>query len=143
MNDGGVEITDETELEREDIRTINTMLNQQSVYVSDFMASLYNDNPPSILGKAAQWFNGSIMPFYYAGLKASGDNPMMEFVGTDGAKPCRECAALKGQRHRLLDWIERGFNPPDGANISCSAGHNCQHTLERVRGRARGNWVVV
>lgn len=141
MNDGGVEI-DESELEREDTRTINRLLSGQGAYVSDFMATVFDGDVSDLVaeGKPEQWFNGSIMPFYYAGLQASGDDPMMEFVGEMGKETCDDCPRLFGQRHRLSRWIEKGFNPPNGINLQCSPGLHCRHTLIRVRGRERGGW---
>lgn len=142
LADGGVEITDSSELERDDLRTINGMLNTQSGYVNDFMGTVFDgDVSDTVLeGKATQWFNGSIFPFYTAGLTASGANPMMEFSGDDGKESCPDCVRLKEQRHRLKDWIDRGFDPPNGINLDCHDGHNCHHQLVRVRGRERGGW---
>lgn len=141
MNDGGVEI-DESELEREDTRAINRLLSEQGAYVSDFMATVFDGDVSDLVaeGKPEQWFNGSIMPFYYAGLQASGNDPMMEFVGEMGKETCDDCPRLFGQRHRLSRWIEKGFNPPNGINLQCSPGLHCRHTLIRVRGRERGGW---
>lgn len=141
MIDGGVEI-DESELEREDTRTINRLLSDQGTYVSDFMATVFDGDVSDLVaeGKPEQWFNGSIMPFYYAGLQASGDDPMMEFIGEMGKETCDDCPRLFGQRHRLSRWIEKGFNPPNGINLQCSPGLHCRHTLQRVRGRERGSW---
>lgn len=142
MNDGGVEIN-ESELESADRRAINRLLSGQAGYISDFMATVFSENGVSdalASGKATQWFNGSVMPFYYEGLQQSGDDPMMEFVGEDGHETCNDCPRLKGQRHRFSKWVEKGLNPPNGVNLECSPGKHCKHYLERVRGRARGSW---
>lgn len=143
LSDGGVEIANVNELERDDLRTINSLLASQRAFVGDFMGTVYSEDGISDAaanGKATQWFNGSILPFYQAGLTASGANPMMEFTGDDGKESCPDCVRLKEQRHRLRDWVDRGFDPPNGINLDCHDGHHCKHTLVRVRGRERGSW---
>lgn len=143
LSDGGVEISSPDELERDDQRMVEKMLNAQGVFVNDLMATVYSDdgitNAQADI-KSQQWFSGSVLPFYQAGLQASGIDPMMEFVGDDGKESCEDCKRLKGQRHRLSDWVDRGFDPPNGDNLACHDGHLCQHRLEKVRGRERGSW---
>lgn len=142
LADGGVD-TEDGELDSADKRTINRLLNEQAAYVGDLMKRVYSDDGVSdelAAQKAEQWFARSIMPFHTAGLAASGSNPMMEFGGKDGVESCDDCPRLKGQRHRLETWIEKGYVPPYGANLGCADGGHCLHTLFQVAGRERGGW---
>jgi hypothetical protein len=92
-------------------------------------------------GKAQQWWNGSIAPYYEAGILSANANQMMEFVGDDGEKSCVTCRKLKGQRHRAKDIKRKGFEKEAGnTNFVCEC-HKCLHEWRPVKGRARGNWL--
>lgn len=86
--------------------------------------------------KAEQWFNKSITPFYYAGLKSGGDNGLFEWTLGNTEEHCTDCLRLNGQRHRLKDWRRQGWQP-QGDMLECG-GWKCDCRFRRVTGRARG-----
>lgn len=142
LSEGGVDVG-EDELDREDQRSIARLLAEQGGYINDFMKRVYQDGISDALAeqKAEQWFARSIEPFHAAGLLAANENMLVEFAGEDGEESCAECQLLKGQRHRLGQFYERGLVPPFGHGLSCADGGHCLHKLVQVSGRPRGNWL--
>ncbi len=74
---------------------------------------------------------------------SAGENPMMEFVGPFGKKPCATCKHLFGQRHRFNVWEGNGLGMVGGSfvgqNTICGKGGHCKHGIVTVIGRARGS----
>jgi phage portal protein BeeE len=140
---GGVIYAPGEALPSDDRKIVNLMVSQASPHVTELGNTLFNKDgitdPQSAL-KPAQWWGTTIVPFYDAGLRSSGMDPMMEFVGNDGAESCSDCQRLKGQRHRHSDWVEKGYAPPYGDNLDCSGGGLCEHYLRPVSATERGNW---
>lgn len=123
---------------------IATHVRAQSEFVSALGTVLYKDETTpsqSVLDqKAAMWFTRSVMPMYFAGFSSANGNQLMEFTGDDGAESCPDCQRMKGQRHRLKDWIRKQLQPGiDGHNFECG-GWQCKHLLVPVSGKAKGNW---
>ena len=143
LRDVGIDIEGDAELDRDDRRTINKMLGEQTAYVSNLFARVYgvgiSDGVAEL--KSQQWFARSVLPFYEAGRLSGNENMLVEFGGIDGEESCDVCPKLKGQRHRLVEFHDRGFVPPYGAGLPCSAGGHCKHTLTQVSGKPRGTWV--
>lgn len=137
LSDGGVKAPPTNS----ELSEINGMVRDQSAYVTGMMDALYQDGltETEIQGKPDMWFRGSILNFYHQGLLASGDDPLMKFSGSDGAESCPDCKRLKGQVHRLSEYIERNYVPKPGADFECG-GYNCEHGLVRATGEAKGNW---
>lgn len=138
--DGGV--TD-GEPDDEDLITIAELIRDASPFISDLTDDLINGDGISD-AQAAQrtlmWWNKTIKPFYNEGLVSASKNAMHEFAGDDGEESCETCKRLKGQRHRLKDWIRKALQPGiDTDNFDCN-GFQCHHELVRVFGKARGRW---
>lgn len=140
LNAGGVE-TDE--LDTDDKTTLATLLAAQSPYVSNVANEIFNSDggfkgSPDF--RASLWVAKTLEPFYYAGLQSADQNGMYKFVGTDGDESCSTCKKLKGQVHRLKDWVRKKLVPRvDTENFECG-GWQCQHYLEKTDEKAQGNW---
>lgn len=138
LTDGGI---DEPVLSDEDKDTVATMLAEQSQYVSGLADVLFKGDGISDAEAAqrpAMWWNKSINPFYQAGLASADKDGLYEWVYGD-TEHCADCVKLNGQRHRMKDYIKRGWLPQADA-LACH-GFNCKCKLVKVAGRARGNWL--
>jgi len=138
MRDAGVQ-DDPDEQEQAEIAGL---IGAQSGFVSDLTSAMIKDGISDALaaGKARLWFNGSIMPFYNAGLQSANANLMLEFGGEDGEESCRDCQRLKGQRHRVKAWKSRNLMIPMIGQATECEGWNCQHRLIPVNAKARGKF---
>lgn len=56
-------------------------------------------------------------------------NKMLTFDGDDGEHSCKDCTALKGQRHKASWWISHDYVPPSGSGLECAPGGHCEHFL--------------
>jgi len=140
LKEAGVE---DAEMDEDDMAKFLSILAEQNRYITDLNTSLdeaggISDAEAAL--KATQWFNGSIMPFRDAGRLSADQNGNYEFVGDDGTESCIDCKRLKGQIHRLREWMRRKMNPPYGENLACSGGKHCKHLLVRVNAKAVGNF---
>lgn len=141
LADGGVEVGEDG-LDEDAQSTIASWLSKQSVYVTDFANTLYSDTPgvqdPS--AKAVLWANKSLDEVYMDGVADADRNGLYEFVGHDGEESCKTCSRLKGQKHRLSEWIRKRLRPKiDTDNFECG-GWRCEHTLAKTKGKAQGRW---
>lgn len=138
MAAGGVE----DDPDNEDNVAIRSLVSDANSYVSGFVDTLYgagiSDAQAAL--KAGQWWRGSIMPAYNAGLLSANGNLMMEFGGEDGDEICSTCQKLKGQRHRFKHWKARNLDVPHIGQATECGGWKCLHKLIPVTGRAKGSW---
>lgn len=88
-------------------------------------------------GKAAQWYNKSINPFFQAGLLSADSNSMYEWA-VGATEHCTTCIGFNGQRHRLRAWERNGLMPQSDG-LECK-GFNCKCTLNKVKAKARGKF---
>ena len=143
LNAGGV---DTDTLDDDDKTTLATLLAAQSPYVSNVASEIFNSDggfKGSPTFRASLWVAKTLEPFYYAGLQSADKNGMYEFVGEDGKESCIACQKLKGQVHRLKDWIRKELVPRVNTdNFECG-GWQCQHYLEKTDAKASGNWKMV
>lgn len=143
LNAGGV-ATDE--LDADDKTTLATLLAAQSPYVTNVANEIFNSDggfKGSPTFRASLWVAKTLEPFYYAGLASADKNGMYGFVGEDGEESCNACQKLKGQVHRLKDWIRKELVPRvNTENFECG-GWQCQHYLEKTDAKASGNWKMV
>ena len=139
LTDAGV-LDDPTDEEQ---ATIQGLIRESSKFVGNLTKVLITDDgitDVQAAGKAAMWFNRSMIGFYYEGFESGARNQMMLFSGSAGKDGCNTCKRLDGQRHRMKDWSKKKLRPKvDGHNYDCG-GHNCKHTLVPVAARARGKW---
>lgn len=141
LEDGGV---DKDALDEDDLRTIADDNVADSVYVSNLANEVYSE--AGLVGtaqeRAALWIS-SLNRFYYHGIDSADKNGMYKFVGDDGVENCRTCKALKGQVHRMKDWMRKQLVPGlDHDNFECGTWEpNCAHYLEKTTDKAQGNWV--
>lgn len=139
LADGGVS-AEPNEAEQE---IIAEHIAAQSAYVTNLGQHLFKDEKVTremADQKPQMWWNKSIKPMYTAGFASAAANQMMEFGGEDGQESCPDCVRLKGQRHRMKDWVRKQLVPgQDTDNFQCG-GWQCEHRLIPVSGRARGTW---
>lgn len=117
-------------------------LADQSDYVTRFANELFKQGltPDEVSNRAEMWANKSLEGPYNAGLTSADKNGLYEFVGDDGAESCKTCQRLRGQRHRLKDWHKKKLIPRrDTKSFECG-GWRCMHRLQRVTGKAQGDW---
>lgn len=117
-------------------------LADQSAYVTRFADEVFKQGltPVEAQSRAEVWANKSLEAPYNEGLRSADKNGLYEFVGDDGAENCETCRRLKGQRHRLRDWDRKKLIPRRDTTSFVCGGWRCRHTLQRVTGKARGNW---
>lgn len=142
LQDGGV---DTEELDEDDKVTFATLLAQQSPYVTNVASEIYNSDggfKGSPTFRASLWVAKTLEPFYYAGLASADKNGMYKFVGEDGDESCKTCQKLKGQVHRLKDWIRKELVPRVNTDQYECGGWQCQHFLEKSDEKAQGNWKM-
>lgn len=139
LQDGGV---DPEEMTDDDRQTVNELISDQSRYVTQFGAVLFDSKAISdaeAQQKPAMWYNRSIHPFYQQGELSADQNGMREWVLGRTEEHCSTCSAANTQRHRLKSWHARGILPKNNgfADLECG-GFNCECRLVPIRGRARG-----
>lgn len=139
---GGV---DPDELDEDDLRLIADYNVWDSQYVTNLVNELYSESglQGSVDYRASLWVSTTNRA-YYGGTASADANGMYEFVGDDGAENCSTCRKLKGQIHRMKDWIRKALVPGiNHENFECGTWEpNCAHFLERREGaKARGAWV--
>lgn len=132
LEDGGVEAT---ALEGADSDTYASILAAQSAYVTDARAGI-TDFGGDAEARAQMWGNKSLQLFYDAGLMSSDKNGMYEWVYGD-TEHCADCRRLNGQKHRLKEWSDHVM--PKSSDLECH-GYNCQCTLKKTTGRAKGSY---
>ncbi len=141
LEDGGV---DKGELDEDDLRVIADDNVADSVYVSNLVNEIFSAAgiKETAEARAALWIS-TLNRFYYDGIASADKNGMYEFVGDDGVENCRTCKKLKGQKHRMKDWVKKQLIPgKDHDSFECGSWEpHCQHYLEKTTGKARGNWV--
>lgn len=140
LADGGVEVD---ELDEDDQRTVANWLAEQSKFVTNALDSIYRRgaviDPEQ---RALLWTRKSLQTIYLAGVASADKNGLYEFAGPDGQESCSTCRALKGQVHRMKDWVKKRFRPQvDTENFECG-GWRCEHFLRKTTGRAHGRWPV-
>lgn len=137
--DGGV--TDAT-TDDDDLRTIDSLIKQQSGFVSSLANDVYGMgiSEADAVQRPAMWFNGSIGPFYTAGLGSADANGMYEWVLGQTEEHCPDCLRLDGQVHRLRDWIRRNLKAGTvGQDTKCK-GFHCDCDLVKTSARAKGGF---
>lgn len=139
LEDAGVDDTPDEDEQAE----INSLLSAQSSFVSGLTTAMINEGitPAQADGKAQLWFNGSVSPFYSAGLLAGNKNIMLQFQLGDTEDHCPDCPRLNKQIHRAKDWKKRNLDgiPRVGQATTCG-GWRCRCQLVPVTGKASGSW---
>lgn len=139
LMDGGVA---DGQMDDEDRTRVALLLSDQSAYVRAFVNTLYDKEvaltDAVAAHKPAQWYGGSIQPFYDAGRLSADRNGNYECTGPADDQSCDTCAAAAGQVHRLKVWAAHDMLFPHGSSIICSPGKLCRHTLQRTDQPARG-----
>jgi HK97 family phage portal protein len=140
LRDGGLE-DDEAELSAEDKQAIAEHLASQSAYVTGLADTLFKGDGVTdmqAVGKAAQWWNGSVYPSYLKGLEAAGNDPLVEWVIDSAKENCETCLSLSGMRQRLSTFTGAGFYP-NSDKLVCGAGKQCGCKFAPAKGKRRGN----
>lgn len=137
LADGGVEVE---ALDEDDNQTLVTWLAQQSEFVTNFLNKAFDGTTFNAEDRAIMWTRKSLQAIYLEGVASADKNGLYEFYGPDGEESCSTCVALKGQKHRLKEWIKQQFRPQvDTDKFECG-GWRCEHDLRKTTGRARGRW---
>ena len=138
LADGGVAVDS---LSEDDRASFNTILVEQSGYVSGLADVVYGDavTLQNFEARAKMWANKSLRAFYQAGVLSADRNGMYEWRLGATEEHCKTCKALDGQIHRYSTYMKSGMKP-GSENLACH-GDNCDCKLKRKRGknvRARG-----
>lgn len=137
LADGGVEVE---ALDEEDARTLAGWLAEQSEFVTNFLNKAFDGATFDAEDRAIMWTRKSLQAIYLEGVASADKNGLYEFYGPDGEESCSTCTTLKGQKHRLKEWIKKQFRPQvDTNNFECG-GWRCEHDLRKTTGQARGRW---
>lgn len=129
---GGVE-----ELDADDQAAVAQLTLEQSVFVTAFANAIFDGAGYTPEARAAIWYNKSINPFYYAGLRSADRNGLYEWVLGD-TEHCDDCLRLAGQKHRYRDWYRKGLIPQ--ASILQCGGFQCRCRLVKTTGAAVGSF---
>lgn len=141
LEHGGV---DPSQLDDDDRAVIAEDNIRDSAYVTDLVNEIYSE--AGLKGtpeeRAPLWIS-TINRFYYDGIASADKNGMYKFVGDDGVENCTTCHDLKGQVHRMKDWVLHELRPGlDHHNFECGSWEpNCAHYLEKTDERAKGSWA--
>lgn len=141
LEDGGVYVAEDEPLQGDDLAEVNRLNAEQSTYVTNFGATLFDKKAISdvaAMRKPAMWYNKSIHPFYLAGLASADRNGMYEWILGNTEDHCSDCLRLMGQRHRLRDWQRKGWIPK-AEKLECN-GFECDCKLQKTPGRAQGSF---
>ncbi len=133
LEEGGVE----EGMSDEDRSTTNSLIAEQSSYVTDFADRLFDGSEATPEARASAWFQKSVYPFYLAGLQSSDSDGLYEWVYGD-TEHCADCQRLNGQKHRMSEWMDSGWLPKS-SELECH-GDNCSCELVKARGRASGEY---
>lgn len=140
--EGGV---DSGELDEDDLLKIADDNVWDSQHVTDLVNEIFSAG--GLIGdamiRASLWIS-TLNRFYYDGLASADRNGMYEFTGDDGNESCHQCKTLKGQIHRMKDWVNKKLRPGlDHESFDCGTWEpNCSHYLEKRPGaKARGSWL--
>lgn len=140
LREGGV---DPEDIGASDLGRIQELTIEQSPYVTRMLSVVYDSglSPDQIAQKSGMWFNGSVRPFYTAGLMSADRNGYYEWELGSTEKHCDDCPRLDGQIHRLKDWMARNLIAGTvGQDTKCQ-GYNCDCKQHKRRGvRARGRY---
>ncbi len=136
LEEGGVE---DRELSDDDFDTFSTWLAEQSMFVTELSQRIYQTEEVVDPERSAEmWANKSLQRSFDLGRLSADANGLYEFFGPVVEKSCRHCRVLKGQRHRLKDYIRTGWLPKSD-RLDCG-GFNCVDQLVRIEGKARGRF---
>jgi len=136
LEEGGVK---DRELSDDDFDTFSTWLAEQSMFVADTSQRIFKSDEavnPDI--SAERWANKSLQRSFDLGRLSADANGMYEFVGPVKPGSCRHCKVLKGQRHRLKDYIRTGWLPKSD-KLDCG-GFNCVDKLVKTDGTTHGRF---
>lgn len=140
LEHGGV---DPSEMDDDDLRIIADDNVKDSQYVTDLVNEIYSEGglKGTPEGRAPLWSN-TMNRFYYDGIASADKNGMYIFTGDDGVESCADCQRLKGQKHRMKDWVKNKLRPGlDHENFICGSWEpHCAHYLEKTTGKAKGSW---
>lgn len=137
FSDGGGQIS---QMSPEDRQWILDRMQIELSYVDSLFASLRalrkeleGASGPEMVAavlKHAYGYAKSLDAVYSEGKARGGDDDLMlTLLGPDGMESCATCQRLKGQRHPLKWWRERGLIPTQGnRNYDCGVWL-CEHRL--------------
>ena len=137
--DGGIP---DAQMTLQDFRALSNMFTRQKQYASKFVQKALADGltDTQVAGKAKEWFNGSIMPFFYEGQKNGKDNPNEIWDMDESKENCDSCKRLNGQVHRRSTWNAKGLYP-NSMKLDCGAGKRCGCERSPTALKARGRFL--
>lgn len=140
MAAGGVK---DAELDDDDRAALQTWLAEQSGYVSAFTEEVTKQGltDTEVTSRAQLWVNKSLSAIYHEGIAVADRNGLYEWVLGDTEKRCITCLRLKGQKHRMRDYVRYGLLPKSG-KLVCG-GWNCDCHLAKTTGAASGSLRAV
>lgn len=133
LEEGGVE----DGMSDDDRSVFNSLIAEQSSYVTDFADRLFDGSQATPEARSSAWFSKSVYPFYLAGLQSADTDGLYEWVYGD-TEHCADCQRLNGQKHRMSDWMESGWLPKS-SELECH-GDNCSCELVKTTGRQSGGY---
>lgn len=136
LEEGGVK---DRELSDDDFAMFGAWLAEHSAFVSTISQRIFKSDEvvnPDI--SAEMWANKSLQQAFDWGRLSADANGMYEFVGPVVKKSCRHCRVLKGQRHRLKDFIRTGWYAKSD-KLDCG-GFGCVDKLVKTDGTTHGRF---
>lgn len=128
------------DLTDEDLLEVQSWSQEQSVYVTNFGAELFQKglNPTQVYQRAEMWSNKSLEGIYQKGLASAYKNGLYTWVLGNTEKHCTTCLMMSGQTHRLKEYTKRGI-VPKSSKLDCG-GWLCDCQLKRAAGTSKGRF---
>lgn len=138
MREGGIKDPEE-EMEDEDDQEIDSWVEDQISFVSDFakevaeVAALKGDEKTekrdSMLSRVDGW-TASLKWIGQKGYLSAKGNLPLTFEGDDGKESCSTCSKYKGMRKRKSWWEKRGLLDRPNDQFECGRFEGCEHHFE-------------
>lgn len=136
LRDGGVD----DDPDSDDSSTINSLVRAQGEYITGLADRLFKDETTISTAladqKAPMWYNGSVAPFYSAGLLAADKNGMYTWVLGNTEEHCKTCKRLDGQKKRYKTWDKSNLIAGTVGQSTDCKGYQCDCKLVRVAGKS-------
>lgn len=136
LRDGGVD----DDPDSDDSTTINGLVTAQGEYIRGLADKLFKDENTISTAladqKPAMWYNGSVKPFYSAGLLTADKNGMYTWVLGNTEEHCTTCKRLDGTKKRYKTWDKANLIAGTPGQATDCKGFKCECKLVRVAAKS-------